>query len=265
MSDGLERWQDGGAYEAFIGRWSRKLAPEFLAWARLPEGAKVLDVGCGTGALAAALVEQGAARVVGIDASADFVAEAAARLGGGRASFAVGDALALDFPDGSFDAAVSGLCLNFTKDPSGAVREMARVVRPKGLVALYVWDYAGKMEILRRFWDAAVELDPDRAGPLDEGVRFAVCHPRVLESLAQEAGLGEVAAGHLDLSAVFESLEDYWNPFLGGQGPAPTYLAQLGERERARLRARLEASVLPGEDGRLRLVARAWTVRGLRP
>lgn len=257
------RWENGDAYERFIGRWSRKLAAPFLEWARVPGGARVIDVGCGTGALSAALLDRGAASVVGVDLSAGFVA-AAAMIGDARASFVVCDAMALEAPDASFDAAVSGLCLNFAPDPEKAVREMARVVRPGGLVALYVWDYAGKMEMLRRFWDAAVELDPDRAGPLDEGGRFAVCHPRPLTRIFEGAGLTEIATAHVDLPVAFDGFADYWNSFLGGQGPAPTYVTSLGEGARAKLRFALEERVRPDGDGRIRLVARAWTVRGVK-
>lgn len=265
MAAAPERWQEPDAYERFIGRWSRKMAPEFVAWARIPPKARVMDVGCGTGALSKALLEGGARQVVGIDLSAAFVASAASTVNDERAAFLVGDASALDAPDADFDAVVSGLSLNFAPSPARALSEMARVTRPGGLVAVYVWDYAGKMEMLRRFWDVAVEVDPDGAGPLDEGVRFTICHPRPLARLFEEAGLSEVATAHVDLKMAFEGFDDYWMSFLGGAGPAPTYVASLGEPERAKLHAKLKERVVPDGDGRIALSARAWTARGLKP
>jgi len=164
----------------------------------------------------------------------------------------------------SFDAAVSGLVLNFVPQPLRAVTEMARVVRPGGVVAAYVWDYAGKMELMRHFWDAAAALD-DAARELDEGSRFPICRPAPLTGLFGQAGLHDVEARAIDIPAVFRDFDDYWSPFPGGQGPAPGYAMSLSEERRAALRDRLEAGLPIGEDGTIRLIARAWAVRGLVP
>lgn len=256
-----DRWTSGDAYEPYVGRWSRLLAPRFLAWAGLPARPAVVDVGCGTGAVSAALLARGARSLVGVDPSPAYVAHAAAHLKDPRARFEVGDAQALPLPDGGLDAAVSGLVLNFVPRPERAVAEMARVVRPGGLVAAYVWDYAEGMGLMRRFWDAAVALDP-AARALDEGVRFPLCRPGPLRALFEGAGLEGVAVEPVDQPTVFRDFDDYWRPFTGGQGPAPSYYAGLPEPARAALRERLRATLPAAPDGTIPLVARAWAARG---
>jgi SAM-dependent methyltransferase len=257
-------WADGDAYEAFMGRWSRKLAPRFVAWAQLPQGARVLDVGCGTGALSEALLAGGAGSVVGIDFSAGFVAAASRRVSDPRARFGVGDAQSLPEPDASFDAAVSGLTLNFVPDPARAAREMVRVTRPGNTVAAYLWDLADQMEILRHFWDAAVECDP-RASPLHEGRRFPICKPEPLDALFRGAGLVDVSTGGLVIDTPFASFDAYWGSFQGGQGPAPGYVRGLDPEARDRLREALRLRVSPAGRGPVALKAKAWAVKGRRP
>ena len=180
-----------------------------------------------------------------------------------RASFAVGDAQALDHADAFFDAVASSLVLNFLPDPGRGVAEMARVVRPGGVVAGYVWDYAGEMQLMRRFWDAAVALDP-AAADLDEGRRMAGCNPPALEALFSGAGLARVETRGIDAPTVFAGFDDYWEPFEGGQGPAPGYCVSLPEDRRAALRERLRETLPVEADGSIRLIARAWAVRGTR-
>ena len=199
--------------------------------------------------------------VIGVDPSDGFLALARARQGDARVRFQPGDALALPLPDASVDVAVSGLVLNFVPKPTRALAEMRRVVRPGGTVALYVWDYAGEMQLMRHFWDAAAALDPG-AKALDEAVRFPICRPEALAGLFRNAGLDAVATCPIDVPTVFQDFDDYWTPFLGGQGPAPGYCVSLADDRRAALRERLRA-VLPVEaDGRIALIARAFAVRG---
>jgi hypothetical protein len=141
---------------------------------------------------------------------------------------------------------------------------MARAVRRAGTVAAYVWDYAGQMELMRYFWDAAVALDRD-ALALDEGRRFPICQPAPLVDLFTHAGLCDVQARAIDVPTRFRDFDDYWTPFLGGQGPAPGYVMSLDERRRDALRDRLRTSLPAAADGSIQLTARAWAVRGRAP
>ncbi|MFE5488773.1 class I SAM-dependent methyltransferase [Streptomyces virginiae] len=257
-------WAQGGAYERYMGRWSRRVAEVFVDRLGVPAGLRWLDVGCGTGALTAAVAARCRPRaVLGLDRSAGFL-RAARAAAPAPARFAVADASALPVRDASFDTVVSGLALNFLQPPGAAVAEAARAVGPGGLVAAYVWDYAGGMALLRHFWDAAVALDP-AAEALDEGRRFALCRPGPLQALWTGAGLVDVTVAPVEVPTVFGGFQDLWEPFLSGQGPAPGYVATLTPATRERLRTRLAATLPTGPDGSVSLTARAWTVRGVRP
>jgi len=255
-----ESWGVGAAYEPFIGRWSRSIAGEFLRWLDQEKGRRWVELGCGTGALTHAIL--GAAAPAGLaatDRSRDYVRYARSGApGAGR--FVVGDATQLPLATGTAGVVVSGLLLNFLPEPAGGLAEMRRVVRAGGTVAAYVWDYAGRMELLRIFWDEAVALDPS-AAPLDEGRRFPICAPGELERLWKQAALTAVESTGLEVTTGFRDFEDYWRPFLGGQGPAPAYVASLRPGARDRLRERLRARLLAG-SGPIELRARAWAVRG---
>jgi SAM-dependent methyltransferase len=150
------------------------------------------------------------------------------RTSGGRNPFHVANALAMPEPESSVDVVVSGLVLNFIADAVAALAEMKRLARVGGTVAAYVWDYAGRMELMRHFWDAAVELNPD-AHTLDEGARFPLCKPRPLEDAFRTAGLAAVEVVPIEIGTRFHDFGDYWTPFLGGQGPAPSYPMSLDE------------------------------------
>ena len=257
-----EVWENAESLERYVGRWSRLVAREFVAWLQVPPGSRWLDVGCGSGALTeTVLAEAGPESIEGVDTSEAFVAYAASRVTDPRASFAVADAQALDRPGAAYDAVASSLVLNFLPDPARGAAEMRRVVRPGGVVAGYVWDYAGEMQLMRRFWDAAAELDP-AAADLDEGRRMAGCNPADLEALFSGAGLEEVETRAIDVPTVFADFDDYWSPFEGGQGPAPGYCASLPPDRRAALRERLRETLPAAADGSISLVARAWAVRG---
>ena len=189
-------------------------------------------MGCGTGALCAAIVDRCAlSSVAGVEPSKGFLETARQNLGS-RVSFHVGSATAIPISNGSVDVVVSALVLNFVDDPRAALAEMARVTGAGGAIAAYVWDYAGGMELMRKFWDAAVELDPG-AAKLDESVRFPLCRPQPLANLFESAGLEGVKVAPIDVPTRFASFEDYWQPFLGGQGPAPAYAMSLDEAARA--------------------------------
>jgi len=222
-----ERWDSADAYEPFVGRWSRLVARQFIEWLQQPRGRRWVDVGCGTGAVSdTILTVADPAFVHGIDPSSAFVRYAQGRLGGPRASFRIGDAEALPVHDAATDAAVSGLVLNFVRAPERAVEEMARIVRPGGVVGAFVWDYADKMEMIRYFWDAAVALD-GTARRQDEGVRFSLCRTERLVTLFGSAGLTRVEARAIDVNTTFRNFEDYWEPFLVGRAPAPAYAASV--------------------------------------
>jgi SAM-dependent methyltransferase len=258
-------WAKGDAYEPYVGRWSRAVARHFLAWLGVPPGRRWLDVGCGTGALSESILTAvSPAEVVGIDSSAGFVAYAQKRVVDRRVRFEVGDARGLPVESAAFDAVVAGLVLNFVPTPVEAVAEMARAARSGGVVAAYVWDYAGGMELMRWFWAAAVALDPS-ASELDEGRRFAsICRPDSLAELWRAAGLRGIKSRAVEVLTLFRDFDDYWTPFLGGQGTAPGYTMTLDEEHRAALRERLRADLPAAADGSIRLVARAWAVRGER-
>jgi SAM-dependent methyltransferase len=257
-------WASGATYEPYVGRWSRLVAREFLAWLAVPPGGRWLDVGCGTGALSQMILALTRPQaVVGIDRSPEYLAYAREQIRDGRARFAVGDARALPCKTGICDAVVSGLALNFVPEPESAVAEMARVARRGGMVAGYVWDYAGGMQLMRHFWDAAVALDLG-ARELDEGQRFPVCQPDPLARLFRDAGLRQVEVRAVDIPTDFRDFQDYWAPFLGGQGPAPSYAMSLSEERRAALRERIRAGLPIARDGSIHLVARAWAARSER-
>ena len=229
MSEQGGLWAAGEAYEPYVGRWSRLVAPEFIRWLDPPHAKDWVDVGCGTGELTKAILATAAPRSVrGADPSEAFLAYATNTVRDDRVTFASGDAQHLPFEDASADYVVSGLVLNFADDPAAAVVECARVTRPGGTVAAYVWDYAGEMQMMRYFWDAAVgrsilrragvrrsrslsDLQPERAARsvLGRGAR-AACEPRAI-----------------DVPTVFADFDDYWTPFLAGGAPAPRYAMSL--------------------------------------
>jgi SAM-dependent methyltransferase len=259
-----ETWSSGDFYEPYVGRWSRLVAQDFVRWLALHEGMQWLDVGCGTGALSQTILDVASPKhIKGIDRSDTFVEFVRARVQDARAGFEVGNAQSLEIETDSYDVAVSGLVLNFVPHPEQMVSEMRRVVRNGGTVALYVWDYAGKMQFMRHFWNAASALDPS-ARDLDEGRRFPICNPTALTDLFQKVGLSGIEVRPIDISTDFRDFDDYWAPFLGAQGPAPGYAISLNEEQRARLRRRIYDSLPFALDGSIPLVARAWGIRAIK-
>jgi SAM-dependent methyltransferase len=232
-------------------------------------------VGCGTGALSETILTEAApAAVHGIDPSQNYLALAREQVRDPRVHFEVGDARQLPVASATYDVVVSGWVLNFIPDLRSGLAEMVRVTKPGGTVAAYVWDYAGKMELMRYFWDAAVALKPEARerdetiGPiyfeLVEGRRFLICQPDPLRNLFTEARLREVEIESIDVPTHFRDFDDYWSPFLGGQFPAPDYVMSLSEKDRAALRERIRVTLPFSDDGTIRLMARAWAVRGKR-
>jgi len=255
-------WASGDAYEPYVGRWSRLVARDFVEWLDIPTGRHWLDIGCGAGALSQIILERAAPQaLMGIDPSEGFVAHARRVIDDTRAEFRVGDAQSLPADNQAFDVAVAGLVINFVPDMAKAVAEMVRAIRPGGMAAAYVWDYAGEMQMMRLFWDAAVALD-SAALDKDEGRRFPVCRPEPLTALFEDAGLKNVEVQAIDAPTVFKNFDDYWTPFLGGQAPAPGYCMSLSEDRRAALSDRIRSTLPFRDDGSVHLIARAWAVRG---
>jgi SAM-dependent methyltransferase len=260
--DQEKMFSGGDAYEHFMGRWSRQLAPLLVRFAGVRDGERVLDVGSGTGALTSAVAAAApSSRIVGVDPSASYVAFAHTRHPNERIRFEVGDAQQLRFDDGSFDRTISLLVLNFIPDRSKALGEMIRVTRPGGTVAAAVWDYGEGMEMLRIFWDEAVALNP-AADARDER-QMPLSHKGELGALWRKHGLRDVSEQAISIRTRFSSFDDYWLPFVEKQGPAGDYVAALAESERAQLRSRLRTRLLGnGRDRAIVLSARAWAVRG---
>jgi SAM-dependent methyltransferase len=259
-----DMWIGGSGYEHYVGRWSRLVARQFLTWLDIPSGTKWLDVGCGTGALSQTILDTVSPHMVlGIDSSEEYIEFARKEIQDPHVAFRLGDSQALPVDSAAYDAVVSGLALNFFPQPSKALSEMIRALHIGGTVAAYVWDYAGKMQLMRCFWDVAAALD-EEAIALDEGQRFPLCQPKPLRELFQTAQLGEVEVHSLDIATAFRSFDDYWSPFLGGQGPAPSYAMSLSEEHRFALREQIRLTLPIASDGSIHLIARAWAVRGVR-
>jgi len=253
------------AYERFMGRWSRQLAPALVEYSEVNDGGAVLDVGSGTGALAFAVRDATTAtRVLGIDLSPEYVQYAAAKNRDARVRFEVGDAQTLRMSDAAFDRTISLLVLNFVPDRRQALAEMIRVTKPGGIVTTAVWDYGAGMEMLRVFWDEATALDP--AVIARDEKHMPLCKHGEIAALFREAKLEAVTETLLVTGLRFTSFDDYWEPFLYGQGPAGAYVAELSRERQAALRERLRRRLLGGgPDRAIHLQARAWAAKGTVP
>jgi SAM-dependent methyltransferase len=249
-------------YERFMGRWSRLLAPAYIAFAGVKNGDRVFDVGTGTGSLAA-IVEASmpASEVVGVDPSEGFIAYAQKNAKSPRVRFEVGDAQALKFKDASFDNTLALLVMNFVPDENKAVAEMRRVTRAQGTVSACVWDYDAGMQMLRFFWDEAVALDP-AIEPKDER-HMKLSRQGQLGDLWKKAGLTNIKEEPLVIDQAYSSFNDYWEPFTKGAGPGGAFVVSLSQGRREQLEARMRKRLLGDrQDGPFTLKARAWCVRG---
>jgi SAM-dependent methyltransferase len=246
------------AYDRHVGRYGRELAQALCAAAGVRQG-RALDVGCGPGALTTELVALlGAERVAAVDPSAPFADACSRRLPGVRIEVATAEELPFD--DAAFDYALAQLVVNFMTDPVAGVREMWRVTRPGGTVAAAVWDYAGEMTLLRRFWDAAVALDPS-AADRDEGHCMPYCMPGELAGLWSTVALADVEVSPVVVAAGYDDFEDLWHPLELGVAPSGAYVASLSPERRTALKGELRRRLGVG-DGSFRLTARAWVVSG---
>ena len=255
-------WSSGNAYEKFMGRWSSLVAQKFLKWLAVPPGLNWLDVGCGTGSLTRLILEtQKPVKIISIDSSEEFISYARINLNTSVVLFDVGKAESLNIDSGSIDAVVSGLVLNFIPEPEIAVREMMRVTKPGGKIGIFLWDYSEGVQMLRYFWDAAVELD-DKAKEFDEGLRFPLCRKGELELLFRKAGLKDVKEIPIEINTYFKNFSDYWEPFLGNVGPAPAYAMSLDSKKRKQLKMKVFDLLPVSNDGSISIMARAWAVKG---
>jgi SAM-dependent methyltransferase len=257
---------DAQAYDRFMGRWSRLVAPLLVDFADVPDSGRVLDIGSGTGSLAFAIAGKSArSQVTGIDPANEYI-EYASRTNPfpERVSFQSGDAQQLDFPDAAFHASLSLLVFNFIPDPGKALQEVRRVTRPGGRITAATWDYGDGMRMLRVFWDAVVSLDPD-AEKLDEK-NMPLCRAGELAKLWTQSGLRNVDEQPLEVTMRFKSFADYWDPFLLGQGPAGNYVRKIDTDRREALRADVRRRLsLANDDAPFELPARVWAVRGTVP
>ena len=243
------------AYDRFMGRYSALLAPQFAEFAGVDSGQRVVDVGCGPGALTSELVERvGASLVAAADPSEPFVAAARERHPGVDVRQAPAEEL--PFADGEFDAALAQLVVHFMADPVRGLEEMARVTRAGGVVAACVWDHAGEQTPLAPFWQAVHEVDPDAS---DES-GLAGGREGHLGELFAAAGLRDVEETALPVRVEHATFEEWWEPFTLGVGPAGAYVAQLDSAAQAELSERCRRR-LP--DAPFTLPARAWAGRGL--
>ncbi|MBT5111032.1 MAG: methyltransferase domain-containing protein [Rhodospirillaceae bacterium] len=254
----------GDGYELQMGRWSRKLSGPFLDFAGVNTSGRILDAGCGTGALAVELLQRTEmAEIVGIDISDAYVAHAKSAIGDQRATFETGDLTALHFADGTFDQVFSQLVLQFVPNSVGAIGELVRVTRPGGSVAAAVWDLRGGLIFNRLFLDTAAMLDPAADALRSLNFTRYLTRPDELAEAWRAAGLVDRKAGEVTIRTDFSSFEDYWKPFDGKDGPIPAYLRKAAPEMRQRVKDAVRRAYLDGEeDGRRSYAATTWVVVG---
>lgn len=258
---------DGDGYERQMGRWSRRLAGPFLDFVGTSEGESVLDLGCGTGALASALAERSrSSRVHGVDLSPAYVEYARHHHASARVTFEVGDACALALPDQGFDRVLALLMLHFVPSAERAVAEMRRVARPGAVVGAAVWDARGGFVTNRLFFDTAAALDPKAHERRARNYTRPLTRPGELAAAWRTAGLVEVVETVLMIRMEYESFEDYWSPYEGRDGPQAEYVSTLDAGPRARLREAVRLAYVDGEaDGPRSYAALSWAVKGRAP
>lgn len=261
-----DAWQAGDSYDGYMGRWSWQIAPRFLDWLGAPDRLDWLEIGCGTGALSAAILARCNPRsLLAIDPSEGFIATARRNVPDQRAQFRVTDAQSLPVETASRDAIASALALNFVPDRERAFAEIRRVARSDATIGFYVWDYpGGGLEFVNAVMSAAAVLDP-AAQELSEDRRFPFCTPDGLRALVTRAGLASVKCAAIEIPTVFKDFDDYWLPFTWGAGPVPGYCASLSPDARQRLRDRLHDTLPRGEGGTIAFAARAWAIKARAP
>jgi ubiquinone/menaquinone biosynthesis C-methylase UbiE len=258
-------WTNAEHYEPYIGRWSRLVAPHFVDWLDVPVESRWLETGCGTGALTSAIVERSRpSTVLATDTSPHYLDHARRLVHDPVVDFRLESAEDVGLADASVDVAVSALVLNVLADPAVALAESRRVTRTGGTVGAYVWDYSNPLSAMRVFWDTAILLDPV-ARRLHEGRRFASWSASELARRFSAAGFTDVELVDIEIETTFADFSDYWEPMLGGQGPAPTYIASLDPGAVDTLRSAVYRQLPFEDDGSIGLRSRAFAVRALVP
>ena len=256
-----DHWDSATAYDRFMGRWSRRLAPKFVDWLNVADGSAWLEIGCGTGALTSAICERAnPGSVVAVDTAPEFVEYCTRQLSYESLRVTQGTVDSLPPHQEGYGAVVSSLVLNFLPDTIDSLKKMKLICSPRGSVAACVWDYSKGMELLRFFWDAAVAIDPS-ATVFDEGVRFPLCQPDALRAAFHQAGLHNIEIAPITIPTIFQSFEDYWSSLSEGTGPAPSYVASLSTSKREALASSLKALTSPNGSGPLTLQASAWAIK----
>ena len=265
----MVEFSNPAAYELWMGRWSALLAPAFITFANLQRGARLLDVGSGTGALSIALLEGVAdSTVVGIEPAEAYVSYCREKISDDRLCFEIGDALDIPFKDDSFDATLSLLILQELSDAPSALREMRRVTRPGGSVVASQWDFAKGMPMLALFWDTVLEVVPSEATRQATADCMVVDYPDdiALRNLWRETGLVEVEMERHKVEMNFASFGDYWKPFSSKVTPTASYTGRLRDDQVSEVESRLRQKTIgDAPDGSFGLQAHAWAVRGKVP
>ncbi len=257
---GIPVYSDPEAYDRGTGRWSRLLAQQFVPWLGVRRDARWLDVACGTGALAGAIMDLAwPGAVTGVDRSAPYLEQAQRRVAG--AQFEQADAHKMPFADAAFDAVVSALALPYVDDPTAMAAEMVRLTAPGGLVAAYAWD--DELHVSRLFWDAAREVGAAR--PEDDiRERYEVTSADALARLFRDAGGRDLQSRELVAEIAYDEFDDVWGVYASGQGHTGAFCVSLPEERRDAVRAALRTRLLPSRDGRIHITARAWATKGWR-
>lgn len=257
-------FNNAAAYDGYIGRWSRFVGEQFLAWLNMPSGLDWFDLGAGTGVLTSVILQHAQPhKILGMDISESYIERARQNVQDERAEFKVGDASEAVTEPPEFDAVVSGLVLNFVPSPEATLQTMKHLAKPAGMVAAYVWDYAGRMEMMRHFWDAAIAVDPSAAA-MDSAKQFTICHPDNLRAAFESTGLKNVEVMPIDIQTPFNDFDDYWLPFLAAQGSISKYLTSLNDTGKDTLKNQLRKQLPISSNGSIDLTARAWAAKGIR-
>lgn len=256
---------DGAGYESMMGRWSKRLAPQFLDFCGLGELPRVLDLGCGTGHLAGTLALRTQRTAIdAVDLAPAYVEHARAQYPDPRIAFGLGDACELPFADASFDAVLSQLVLHFVPRTRDALAEMCRVAKPGAVVAATVWDVRGGLVATRLFFDTAAMIDPVAAERRARLYTRPLTRPGELGAAWRDAGLTQVSEGVLHIRMEFACFADYWAPYLGNEGPVAEYVRGLDPAQREAVETAVRAAYLDGEaDGPRSFAALAWAVKGV--